>query len=82
MGALSFDGWDTHADEGAINGRLATLLGALDRHAHPVLGERRLSWTSNRCYRQLRRPEFSRADNRGLGAVTSSMGLSATRHAA
>ena len=30
VGALSFDGWDTHADEGATNGRLATLLGALD----------------------------------------------------
>ena len=30
IGALSFDGWDTHADEGAANGRLATLLGALD----------------------------------------------------
>ena len=30
IGALSFDGWDTHADEGAVNGRLANLLGALD----------------------------------------------------
>jgi uncharacterized protein (DUF1501 family) len=30
VGALSFDGWDTHADEGAANGRLAVLLGALD----------------------------------------------------
>jgi uncharacterized protein (DUF1501 family) len=30
VGALSFDGWDTHADEGAANGRLALLLGALD----------------------------------------------------
>jgi len=30
IGALSFDGWDTHADEGAANGRLANLLGALD----------------------------------------------------
>jgi uncharacterized protein (DUF1501 family) len=30
IGALSFDGWDTHADEGAANGRLASLLGALD----------------------------------------------------
>ncbi len=25
----------------------------------PILGKRRLSWTSNRGYRQLRRPEFS-----------------------
>jgi uncharacterized protein (DUF1501 family) len=30
IGALAFDGWDTHADEGATNGRLAALLGALD----------------------------------------------------
>jgi uncharacterized protein (DUF1501 family) len=30
IGALSFDGWDTHADEGAASGRLALLLGALD----------------------------------------------------
>src|SRR5499425_2853480 len=30
IGALAFDGWDTHAAEGAMNGRLAALLGALD----------------------------------------------------
>ena len=30
IGALAFNGWDTHADEGADAGRLATLLGALD----------------------------------------------------
>jgi uncharacterized protein (DUF1501 family) len=30
VGALAFDGWDTHANEGAANGRLAGLLGALD----------------------------------------------------
>jgi uncharacterized protein (DUF1501 family) len=30
IGALSFDGWDTHAAEGATGGRLADLLGALD----------------------------------------------------
>jgi len=30
IGALSFDGWDTHAVEGAAVGRLADLLGALD----------------------------------------------------
>src|SRR5437588_3162982 len=30
IGALAFDGWDTHADEGAVNGRLAALLSALD----------------------------------------------------
>ncbi len=30
IGALAFNGWDTHVDEGAVNGRLSTLLGALD----------------------------------------------------
>jgi uncharacterized protein (DUF1501 family) len=30
VGALAFDGWDTHQDEGAAGGRLAALLGALD----------------------------------------------------
>jgi uncharacterized protein (DUF1501 family) len=30
IGALAFDGWDTHANEGALDGRLAVLLGALD----------------------------------------------------
>jgi uncharacterized protein (DUF1501 family) len=30
IGALAFDGWDTHAAEGALDGRLATLLSALD----------------------------------------------------
>lgn len=30
LAAMSFDGWDTHADEGPSTGRLARLLGALD----------------------------------------------------
>jgi uncharacterized protein (DUF1501 family) len=30
IGALAFDGWDTHANEGELNGRLSALLGALD----------------------------------------------------
>jgi uncharacterized protein (DUF1501 family) len=30
IGALAFNGWDTHVDEGVDSGRLATLLGALD----------------------------------------------------
>ena len=30
IGALALDGWDTHADEGEVSGRLANLLGALD----------------------------------------------------
>ena len=30
VGAFAFDGWDTHVNEGAVKGRLASLLGALD----------------------------------------------------
>jgi uncharacterized protein (DUF1501 family) len=30
VGALALDGWDTHNNEGAVNGRLARLLAALD----------------------------------------------------
>jgi uncharacterized protein (DUF1501 family) len=30
VGALSFQGWDTHINEGAVGGQLANLLGALD----------------------------------------------------
>ena len=30
VGALALDGWDTHVNEGAVGGRLAALLGALD----------------------------------------------------
>jgi len=30
VAALSFDGWDTHVNEGGATGRLATLLGGLD----------------------------------------------------
>ena len=30
IGALSFDGWDTHANEGAVTGNLANRLGGLD----------------------------------------------------
>jgi uncharacterized protein (DUF1501 family) len=30
VGALAFNGWDTHINEGAANGLLANLLGALD----------------------------------------------------
>jgi uncharacterized protein (DUF1501 family) len=30
VGALALNGWDTHVNEGLVNGRLAQLLGALD----------------------------------------------------
>jgi uncharacterized protein (DUF1501 family) len=30
VGALALDGWDTHVNEGLVNGRLSALLGALD----------------------------------------------------
>jgi uncharacterized protein (DUF1501 family) len=39
VGALAFDGWDTHANEGATKGRLAALLGALDGAIESGIGE-------------------------------------------
>ncbi len=44
IGALAFDGWDTHADEGAASGRLAALLGALDGAIAAVEKEMGASW--------------------------------------
>src|SRR5262245_9664691 len=44
IGALAFDGWDTHAAEGATNGRLAMLLGALDGAIAAVEAEMRDAW--------------------------------------
>jgi uncharacterized protein (DUF1501 family) len=44
IGALSFDGWDTHANEGAVNGRLAALLGALDGAIAAVETNMGTSW--------------------------------------
>ena len=49
---------------------------------HRLLGERRLSWIRHRCHRQLCRPEFPRADHRGMGGVTPPLGLLAARYAA
>lgn len=44
VGALSFDGWDTHANEGPVNGRLALLLGALDGAIAAVKAESGEAW--------------------------------------
>jgi uncharacterized protein (DUF1501 family) len=44
IGALAFDGWDTHADEGPVNGRLATLLGALDGAVAAAESELKEAW--------------------------------------
>ena len=44
IGALAFDGWDTHAAEGASNGRLAMLLGALDGAIAAIETEMKEAW--------------------------------------
>ena len=44
VGALAFDGWDTHADEGAMQGRLANLLGALDGAIAAIETEMKDAW--------------------------------------
>jgi uncharacterized protein (DUF1501 family) len=44
VGALAFDGWDTHAAEGVVNGRLAMLLGALDGAIAAIESEMKDAW--------------------------------------
>jgi uncharacterized protein (DUF1501 family) len=44
IGALAFDGWDTHADEGVVSGRLANLLGALDGAIAAIESEMKDAW--------------------------------------
>src|SRR3989441_4948019 len=44
IGALAFDGWDTHAAEGVMSGRLAILLGALDGAIAAIETEMRDAW--------------------------------------
>jgi len=44
IGALAFDGWDTHADEGVMSGRLANLLGALDGAIAAIETEMKAAW--------------------------------------
>ena len=47
-----------------------------------LLGGRRLSWIRGRAVGSLRRSEFPRANDRGVGGVTPPLGLLAARHAA
>jgi uncharacterized protein (DUF1501 family) len=44
VGALAFDGWDTHAAEGIMSGRLAYLLSALDGAIAAVEAEMQEAW--------------------------------------
>jgi uncharacterized protein (DUF1501 family) len=44
VGALAFDGWDTHANEGAAHGRLSVLLGALDGALAAIEGGMGAAW--------------------------------------
>jgi uncharacterized protein (DUF1501 family) len=44
VGALAFDGWDTHANEGAMHGRLSVLLGALDSALLAIEGGMGAAW--------------------------------------
>lgn len=44
VGALGFDGWDTHVNEGPVNGRLANLLGALDDALAAIAANAGESW--------------------------------------
>ncbi len=44
IGALAFDGWDTHANEGVTGGRLAGLLAALDGAIAAIETEMKDAW--------------------------------------
>jgi len=44
IGAISFTGWDTHANEGSRDGRLAGLLAALDGAIAAVESEMKAAW--------------------------------------
>ena len=44
IGAISFEGWDTHANEGSHDGRLAALLGALDGAVAAIQAEMATAW--------------------------------------
>jgi len=44
VGALAFDGWDTHANEGAATGRLAVLLAALDGAINAIEADLGEAW--------------------------------------
>ncbi len=44
VGALAFDGWDTHANEGAAHGHLSALLGALDSALTAIEGGMGAAW--------------------------------------
>jgi uncharacterized protein (DUF1501 family) len=44
VGALAFDGWDTHANEGATHGRLSILLSALDSALGAIEGGMGAAW--------------------------------------
>jgi len=44
VGALAFDGWDTHANEGAAHGHLSALLGALDSALAAIEGGMGAAW--------------------------------------
>lgn len=44
IGALSLEGWDTHANEGALDGRLSILLAGLDAAIEAIEREMRDAW--------------------------------------
>jgi uncharacterized protein (DUF1501 family) len=45
VGALALDGWDTHINEGVVNGRLSQLLGALDAALAAVETNMAAAWS-------------------------------------
>jgi hypothetical protein len=72
---VTFAGKATAWMRTAESGNALTFSFLSDMRLHRLLGGRRLSWICRRCHRQLRRPEFPRADHRGVGGVPPPLGL-------
>jgi hypothetical protein len=79
---VTFAGNATAWKRVAESGNALTLSFLSGMRFHRLLGGRRLSRICGRCRRHLRRPKFSSAEHRGVGGVTPSLGLLATRNAA
>ena len=76
---VTFAGQATAWMRTAESGNALTFHFCPDMRLHRLLGGRRLPWIRRRCHRHLRRPEFPRADHRGVGGVPPPLGLAAAR---
>ena len=72
---VTFAGKATAWMRTAESGNVLTFHYLSDVRLHRLLGGRRLSWIRGRCHWHIRRPEFSRADHRGVGGNDATPGF-------